>query len=126
MFHSEVPASPERAFSCSSPDLSDRLLAAGLGEAEVRVLIGEAGSRELDQYGRHHGLLARLRRSLQSFTDERGHLEEYAWALSRGEIVVAVQLPPRAATGSVCSAFKDCGAHFVHHYGAWVVHKYSA
>lgn len=107
-------------------DLSERLLAIGLGEAQVRVLIGEEGSRELDQDGRHHGLLARLRRTLQSFTDERGHLEEYAWALSRGEIVVAVQLPPRGEKAPVCAAFKDCGAHFVHHYGTWMVHRLSA
>ncbi len=107
-------------------DLTDRLLALGLQDAKVRILQGDAGARELDRDGRHHGLIARLRRSLQGLTDERGHVEEYEWAVRRGRIVVSVQLPPRTDRSPVCAAFRETGATFVHHYGAWVVQQLSA
>lgn len=106
--------------------LSERLLALGLEEAQVRVLMGEDGSRELDHDGRHHGLMARLRRALQGLTEERGHVQEYTWALAQGKVVVAVQLPPRTDRSPVCAAFKASGGRFVHHYGAWVVQQLSA
>jgi hypothetical protein len=107
-------------------DLSERLLALDMQDAQVRVLMGEDGSRELDHDGRHHGLMARLRRILQAITEERGHVHEYAWALSQGKVVVSVQLPPRVDKAPVCQAFKASGAHFIHHYGAWVVQRLSA
>lgn len=107
-------------------DLSEQLLALGLQDVQVRMLVGDEGVRELDHDGRHHGLMARLRRMAQGITDERGHVEEYAWALSEGRTVVAIQLPPRTPLAPVCAAFKACGARYIHHYGAWVVQQLSA
>ncbi|MFC4453052.1 hypothetical protein [Deinococcus sonorensis] len=107
-------------------DFSQRLLDLGLAESQVRVLIGEAGIRELDHDGRYSGVLARFRRLLQGMTDERDNIERYLWALASGHIVVSVALPARQDHAPVCAAFKACNAHFVHYYGAWVVHQFSA
>jgi hypothetical protein len=90
------------------------------------VLVGEDGTCELDQDGRHHGLLARLRRTLQCITEERGHIEEYAWAYSRVKVVVVIHLQSGDHKPAVSAAFKNSGAHFIQHYGAWMAHTLSA
>lgn len=107
-------------------DLGAHLVHFDLEGAQVRILEGEEGSRELDQDGRRHGLLARLRRLVQGMTDELAHLEEYAHALSRGRVVVAMHLPTHTHASDVGLAFKSCGARFVHHYSAWMTQKLCA
>lgn len=108
-------------------DLSQRLLEAGFGEAQVQVLTGEEGVRDLDPDGRHHGLMARLLRALQSITDERAHVEHYVGELLRGRYVVAVSAPggPQALE-QLCAIFKGCGGHYINHYGPFVVEEISA
>ncbi len=108
-------------------DLSQRLLDGGFGDQQVQVLSGEDGARDLDPDGRHHGLFSRLLRALQSITDEREHLERYVRELFQGRHVVVVSTPNTAqGVRAICQAFKDCGGHYIHHYGPHVVEELSA
>lgn len=108
-------------------DLSQQLLDAGFGERQVQVLTGEEGIRDLDPDGRHHGLVSRLLRALQSITDERDHIEHYVGELLQGRHVVAVGVPgdPQSVQ-QLCAMFKDCGGHYIHHYGPYVVQELGA
>ncbi|GMA14589.1 hypothetical protein E5F05_10235 [Deinococcus metallilatus] len=102
-----------------------RLLEQGLGEQAVQIIVGEEGQQALDVEG--HGLWGRFLRLMQGMTDERPHIEQYVHALSRGEVVLSVDLtgyPGGAA--AVAEAFRESHAHFVNHYGPWVVEPLNA
>lgn len=103
--------------------LSEELHGIGLHGLRIRVLAGTEGTRELDGYGGRGGLWARLTRALHLETEEHGHVDEYAWALRQGQIVVEVHLPPRAEKTAVHAAFRSARARFVHHYSTWMVQK---
>lgn len=106
---------------------TSRLLTLGLADSAVQVLIGEDGEWALDDDGHRHGVWARLVRLVQGITDERQHVEQYARALCRGEVVLSVDvsvIPGRVP--EVARAFRESGAHFVHHYGTWVVQELGA
>jgi len=98
------------------------LLAQGLGDQDVQIIMGEGGQRSLDVDGGHHGLWGRFLRLMQGMTDERGHIEQYVQALGRGEIVLSVDVSHQPGTvDQIAQAFRDSQARFVNHYGAWVV-----
>ena len=60
-------------------------------------------------------------------TDERQHVEQYARALCRGEVVLSVEVGGvSGGVTKVATAFRESGAHFVNHYGMWVVEPLSA
>jgi hypothetical protein len=103
--------------------LSEQLQTIGLQGLRIRVLTGSEGAHELNQHGENEGLVARLVRFLHLETEERGHVDEYSWALKQGQVVVEVQLPPRSEKTAIHAAFKSARARFVHHYGTWMVQK---
>lgn len=109
-------------------DLSQGLLELDYGDLQVQVLEGHDGVKELDLDGRHHGVVARMVRSMQGITDEREHIGRYVQALLKGCYVVAVAVPPKKpnAVRRIAGAFKTCGARHIHHYGAWVVEALGA
>ncbi len=101
---------------------TSRLLTLGLGDQSVQLLIGEDGVAALDADGRRHGLWAQLLRLMQGATDERVHVERYVEALGWGEILLSVDVSDQPGRlPDVAQAFRGAGAHFVNHYGAWVV-----
>ena len=107
--------------------LTTRLVELGLESEKVEVLEGEDGITSLDPDGRHHGLIARLVRYLQSITDERDLVERYVRALLQGRYVVAVSLPNRREVfDDACRAFRDAGATQINYYGAFVTEQLSA
>ncbi len=103
--------------------LVEQLHRMGVHGTHIRVLNGTEGTHELDQHGQRGGLMAKIKRALHLITGEREHVGEYAWALKQGQVVVAVQLPPRSEKTAIHAAFESAQARFVHHYGAWVVQK---
>ena len=108
-------------------DLSQRLLDGGYGDQQVQILTGEEGARDLDPDGRHHGLVSRLLRALQSITDERDHVEHYVRELLQGRHVVAVSTPNNnQGVQGICAAFKACGGHYINYYGPHVVQEMGA
>lgn len=109
-------------------DFSQHLMELDFGDLQVQVLEGHDGIKELDVDGRHHGLVARMVRAMQGITDEREHIGQYVQALLKGCYVVAVAVPPRKpdAVRRIAGAFRSCGAHHMHHYGAWVVEALGA
>ncbi|WP_458586389.1 hypothetical protein [Deinococcus sp. PEB2-63] len=99
---------------------TSRLLALGLGDQSVQLLMREHGVAALDADGRRHGLWAQLLRLMQGATDER--VERYMEALGWGEILLSVAVSDQPARlPDVAQAFRGAGAHLVNHYGAWVV-----
>lgn len=108
-------------------DLTERLLDLGLQSEKVEILEGEEGIAALDPDGRHHGLVARLVRLLQSITDERDLAERYVRDLLMGRYVVAVSLPnDRTVFEQTCRAFRDSGGHAINYYGLFVTEQLSA
>lgn len=106
---------------------TSRLLELGLADRAAQVLIGEDGEYALDDDGHHHGVWGRFLRMLQGMTDERQHVEQYARALCRGEVVLSVEVGGLSGgVSQVAEAFRASGAHFVNHYGTWVVEPLSA
>ncbi|MGM9321281.1 hypothetical protein [Deinococcus aquaticus] len=104
-----------------------RLLDLGLAGQSVQLLMGDEGAATLDCDGRRHGLWARLLRLMQGMTDERAHVERYVEALGWGEILLSVDVAGQPGrTPQVAQAFRESGAHFVNHYGTWVVEPLSA
>ncbi|WP_019585397.1 hypothetical protein [Deinococcus apachensis] len=106
-------------------ECTSRLLDLGLRDQAVQLIMGDEGQQALDVEG--HGLWGRFLRLMQGMTDERPHIEQYAHALGRGEIVLSVDLS--GAPGSVAQVaqvFRESRAHFVNHYGPWVVESLNA
>ena len=108
-------------------DLSEKLLALGLGDEKVEVLEGEDGRKCLDCDGRHHGLMSRFVRYLQSMTDERALVERLSRDLACGRLVVAVSLPGRTnIVPAVGRAFGEAGATGVSYQGLLVTEHFRA
>ena len=63
------------------PAISSELESTGVDVAAVKILCGEQGARILDEYGRYHGLRARIVRTLQGFGYDLGDLRR---ALGKG------------------------------------------
>ena len=95
------------------------LLAAGFAEAEVRVLAGAAGVRQIDATGERKGLLARLFRLVDALGEEREHTARHVAALEAGHFVVTVDAPDDQAKGRARDALVAHGGHFISYYSRW-------
>ena len=95
------------------------LLAAGFAEAEVRVLAGAAGVRQIDATGERKGLLARLFRLVDALGEEREHTARHVAALEAGHFVVTVDAPDDQAKGRARDALAAHGGHFISYYSRW-------
>ncbi|KEF34637.1 hypothetical protein RDMS_06160 [Deinococcus sp. RL] len=104
---------------------TSRLLALGLKDQAVQIIMGDEGYRAIDAEG--HGLWRRFLRLMQGLTDEGSHIGQYARALGNGDIVLSVDLAHAGVSvAAVAQAFRDSHAHFVNHYGPWVVEPLEA
>ncbi|CAA9498154.1 MAG: hypothetical protein AVDCRST_MAG38-3000 [uncultured Solirubrobacteraceae bacterium] len=95
------------------------LLAAGFAEAEVRVLAGEAGVRQIDAKGERKGLLARLFRMVDAMGEEREHTARHVAALEAGHFVVTVETPDDVSKARARDALAAHGGHFISYYSRW-------
>jgi hypothetical protein len=102
-------------------ELHDDLRVLGFVEAQIQILSGRAGLRELDEYGRHHGLLCRVTRVLQEITREREFIGQYAAQLRAGHLVLGLRGAGRGRLTELRDAFGRHGGHAVHHYGLLMV-----
>lgn len=92
-----------------------------LGFVQAQILSGKAGLRELDEYGRHHGLLCRVSRILQEITRERDFIRLYAEQLHTGHLIMSLRQTGREHREQLRTAFKRYNGHAVHHYGLLMV-----
>jgi hypothetical protein len=97
----------------------EALLAAGFAEAEVRVLAGAAGVRQIDAKGERKGLLARLFRLVDAMGEEREHTARHVAALEAGHFVVAVETPDDGAKARARDVLATHGGHFISYYTRW-------
>src|SRR6266508_4348792 len=66
---------------------------AGFKDEEVEVFAGKEGAEKLDFAGKRHGILARLRRSLEMiYADETDMLRKIDMLLRRGGMAVIVRV----------------------------------
>ena len=95
------------------------LLASGFAEAEVHVLAGEAGVRQIDAKGQRKGALGRLFRMVDGLGEEREHTARDVAALEAGHFIVTADAPDEATKGRAHHALVDHGARFVRYYSRW-------
>ena len=110
---------PTRAASAAA-----ELIAAGIASADVSILRGEEGARQLDGTGAAHGLVGRLRR-VTSFTvmDQLPDMAWYEGAVRRGGAVVMVRVRGDDRKAAVLDALRRHGAHFINYYGRFATEE---
>jgi hypothetical protein len=76
------------------PAITRDLASAGVDVAAVEILCGEQGARILDEYGRYHGLRARIVRAFQLLGYDQTTLAIYDEALRKGDLLLRVPAQP--------------------------------
>jgi hypothetical protein len=108
----------------------DRAVAAirsiGIADRDIETLEGVADAERFDATGARHGLLARLRRTMQfGLMDQLPALAWYEAALREDRHVIAVRTVGRATTLRVVEALKGAGAHFVNRFGRFDTEEFA-
>ena len=104
----------------------DALAAAGVPQTAIERFAGAADAERFDATGVRHGLLARLRRTMQfGLMDQLPAMAWYEAALREGRVVVAVGTTSRAATLRVVEALRGTGAHFINRFGRFDTEEFA-
>jgi len=91
---------------------------AGFAEEAIHVFLGEEGERMLDLEGRHHGLRARMTRTLQRYGYEADVFREAEEELRAGHALVGVLTDGSTEQQSRAThALKSHHAHSMHFFG---------
>ena len=98
------------------PAISSELESAGVDVAAVKILCGEQGARILDEYGRYHGLRARIVRTLQGFGYDGTTLAIYDEALRKGDLLLHVPARPKDRS-RIAVLLQRHGVHDVGYFG---------
>lgn len=99
------------------------LNAAGIPEDDIFVLSGDRGVEVIDQRGRHHGVLGRIFKALDTLGDEHEESEIHVDALRAGSYVVGAHV---ADTGHRMQAIDTLKRHHGRHvsfYGRWTTER---
>ena len=89
------PLPPQTVFALfegpgQAEQAKQRLIQAGIGEAQIRILEGEQGAAALEPDRDENGRPSFLSRALAELTDETTYLESYAKSLREGKVLTAV------------------------------------
>jgi len=95
------------------PAITRDLESAGVDVTAVEILCGEQGARILDEYGRYHGLRARIVRTFQLLGYDQTILAIYDEALRKGDLLLQVPAQP-AQRHPVVALLQH---HYVHDLG---------
>ena len=95
------------------------LIASGVAEEDVSVLVGEDGVRRIDATGERKGMLARIFRVVDALGTEREHTARHVEALEQGKFVVIVDTPDDVVKTRVRNALLPYGGHFINYYSRW-------
>jgi hypothetical protein len=94
------------------------LEATGVRWADIRILVGEDGRRDLATLGSRPNPLSRAVRVFQFMSmDQLPDFLVYERALEDGRAVVAVHVANRAAMQAARVVLARFGAHFLNHFG---------
>ena len=99
--------------------LIDDLAAAGFQESDLAVLSGAKGIEIIDAKGKHHGLLGRIFRALDTLGSEHDETQLHVGALREGHTVVVVSLRGDEDKERVAALFRKHRGHEVHYYSRW-------
>ena len=110
----------------SAPAAVDALVAAGISPADVTLLAGPDGAREMDGLGTAHGPFMRLLRIVQFTTmDQMPDFKLYEAALADGRAVIAVRVPRREDLVRARDILTRAGAHFLNYFGRFSTEEIS-
>jgi hypothetical protein len=94
------------------------LQATGVPAADIRLLLGEDGRRDLATLGSRPTLLSRAIRVFQFMSmDQLPDFLVYERALEDGRAVIAVHVADRSAMEGAREVLERFGAHFLNHFG---------
>ena len=99
--------------------LVDELIATGFQESDLAVLSGAQGIEIIDAKGKHHGLLGRIFRALDTLGSEHDETQLHVGALREGHTVVVVNLKSDTDKARVAEMFRKHRGHEVHYYSRW-------
>lgn len=99
------------------------LVAGGVPAADVEVFCGEAGLREVDFKGEHHGLWARVFRAVQSIGELAEYKERFEQALRAGECVLAADAAELATRELAHRVLKANGARYINFFAPMAVER---
>jgi diadenosine tetraphosphate (Ap4A) HIT family hydrolase len=97
----------------------------GVVPDDIDVFAGEQGARRLDLFGREHGRVIRLLRTLEaSVGDERETNHRIDEALRKGATLLCVKVNPRRRDAKevkerACRVLKSHHAREIHYWGSW-------
>ena len=102
------------------------LVAAGVARDAIERFAGSTDADRFDATGASHGLIARLRRTMQfGLMDQLPAMAWYEAALREGKAVVAVRTRSRAETLRVVEALMGAGAHFINRFGRFDTEEFA-
>ena len=94
------------------------LVAGGVQAADIRLLLGDEGRRDLATLGSRPNPLSRAIRVFQFMSmDQLPDFLVYERALDDGRAVIAVHVGNRTAMQDVAHVLERFGAHFLNHFG---------
>jgi hypothetical protein len=102
----------------SAPRASEALVAAGIAEDAIDVLVGDEGRDRLGRLGRPPNVLSRLVRVFQFLLmDQTPDFIAYEAALLEGRAVIAVRVPSRERMLEASAVIERHGGHFLNWFG---------
>ncbi len=98
----------------------------GIDEDRVTFMCGESGARRIDPEGERHGLLGRLQRLVQHYSDkEPENVQRQADELRAGRYLVTAPAT-QETRDRVAAVMAAHGARYINHYGTWTVTRLEA
>ena len=97
----------------------DALVEEGFAVDDVLVLCGEEGVRRLDPTGRHHGLMGRLVRAVDTVASAGDVIKEYAQHIEKGGVVISAPAHDDEQRKLVQRVFREHQASHMRYYGAF-------
>ncbi len=99
------------------PGICERLVALGIAEADVEVLVGPDGAARLDSTGGTGWWQRMVRVSQYLLADQSTDYVMYDAALRDGRAVVAVHIHDRSLKPGATAILEEAGAHLMSFFG---------
>ena len=99
------------------------LNAAGIPEEEIFVLSGERGVETIDQRGKHHGVLGKIFKALDTLGDEHDESQVHVDALRSGSYVVGAHVTDDGRKAEAVETFKRHHGRHISYYGRWTTER---
>jgi hypothetical protein len=104
----------------------EALRSSGLADDAIETFQGAEDAERFDATGARHGLVARLRRTMQfGLMDQLPAMAWYEAALREGKAVVATRTTSRPDTLRAVEVLKRAGGHFINRFGRFDTEEFA-